>query len=301
MKRFVGKSFVNKEPGLLSSFDMRKFHNKLIYWIMFAILLTVSLACLLPIIWVALSGFKDIKEMYAIPPTLLPKSINLGKIADVWKSVSFFKYVTNSLMLILGCWALDILINGLAGYVLSRIRPMGSKLMSVLVFWSMMLPGISMVPLYMTFVDVPLIHLNLLGTYLPICLMAGANAFNVLLFRSFFNGIPMEYVEAAQLDGCSLLGIFTKIFIPLSKPIIMTVTIFSVTGTWGNFMWPYLILGNTNLEPVSVMLYNLSNQSGMTVDKYLILLMLSILPMIVVYAIFSKQIMGGVDIGGIKG
>ena len=158
-----------------------------------------------------------------------------------------------------------------------------------------------MVPLYMTFVDMPLIHTNLTGSYMPIWMMAGANAFNVFLFRNFFNGIPIDYVEAASLDGCSNLGIFLKIILPLSKPIIMVVTIFTVVGAWGNFMWPYLILSNTTFEPVSVMLYKLSSAGNMSADKYLIVLMLSIIPMIVVYAIFSKQIMGGVDIGGIKG
>lgn len=301
MKRIVGMRFSDKEAGLLSSFDMRKVHNKLIYWAMFLILLFVSLICLVPVIWVALSGFKSVSELYAVPPTLLPESINLGKIAEVWETVSFLKYFVNSVNLILGCWAFDIIINGLAGYVLSRVKPMGSRVIEVLVFWSMLLPGISMVPLYMTFVDVPLIHVNLVGSYLPIWLMSGASAFNILLFRNFFNSIPMDYIEAAGLDGCSSFGIFIKIILPLSRPIIMVVTIFTVTGTWGNFMWPYLMLGNTNLEPVAVMLYNLSSKSGMTVDKYLLLLMMSILPMILVYAVFSKHIMGGIDIGGIKG
>lgn len=301
MKRIVGMRFSDKEAGLLSSFDMRKVHNQLIYWAMFLILLFVSLICLVPVIWVALSGFKSVSELYAVPPTLLPESINLGKIAEVWETVSFFKYFVNSVNLILGCWAFDIIINGLAGYVLSRIKPMGSRVIEVLVFWSMLLPGISMVPLYMTFVDVPIIHVNLVGSYLPIWLMSGASAFNILLFRNFFNSIPMDYIEAAGLDGCSPFGIFIKIILPLSRPIIMVVTIFTVTGTWGNFMWPYLMLGNTNLEPVAVMLYNLSSTSGMTADKYLLLLMMSILPMILVYAVFSKHIVGGTDIGGIKG
>lgn len=301
MKRIVGMRFSDKEAGLLSSFDMRKVHNKLVYWAMFLILLFVSLICLVPVTWVALSGFKSVSELYAVPPTLLPESINLGKIAEVWETVSLFKYFVNSVNLILGCWAFDIIINGLAGYVLSRIKPMGSRVIEVLVFWSMLLPGISMVPLYMTFVDVPIIHVNLAGSYLPIWLMSGASAFNILLFRNFFNSIPMDYIEAAGLDGCSPFGIFIKIILPLSRPIIMVVTIFTVTGTWGNFMWPYLMLGNTNLEPVAVMLYNLSSKSGMTADKYLLLLMMSILPMILVYAVFSKHIMGGIDIGGIKG
>lgn len=292
---------MNKTDGLITAFDFKKLQYRVLYWSLFLILFIISMVCLLPVLWVAISGFKDVNELYSIPPTLLPKHIDLGKVAEVWQKANFFKYFKNSVMLILGCWVCDVLINGFAGYVLSRLKPIGSKVIEILVFWSMLLPGISMVPLYMTFVDVPLLHINIAGSYLPIWLMAGANAFNIMLFRNFFNGIPMSYLEAARIDGCTDAGIFMKIILPLSKPIIMVVTIFSVTGTWGNFMWPYLVLGNTDFEPVSVMLFKLSSTSGMTVDKYLLLLMLSVIPMIVIYAIFSKQIMGGMDVGGIKG
>lgn len=293
--------FSSKTQGLLNFADLKKPQFKLLYWSMFLIMFVISLVCLLPTVWVGLSGFKEVSEMYAVPPTLLPKSINFGKVGQVWQKVNVLKYFTNSVMLIIGCWAVDIVVNGLAGYVLSRIKPIGSRLIETLVFWSMMLPGISMVPLYMTFVDVPGIHANLMGSYLPIWIMAGANAFNILLFRNFFNSIPMSYLEAARIDGCSDMGIFGRIILPLSKPIIMVVTIFSITGTWGNFMWPYLILGNTNLEPVAVMLYRLSTSSTLMDNEYMLLLMISIIPMIIMYAIFSKHIMGGLNMSGLKG
>ena len=293
--------FADKTQGLLNFADMKKIRFKLLYVLMFLILLTVSLVCLLPTLWIAVSGFKSVQEMYAIPPTLFPKSFDISVIGRVWSKVSVSKYFVNSVMLIVGCWAFDVVINGLAGYVLSRLKPIGSRVLETLVFWSMLLPGISMVPLYMTFVDMPMLHINMIGSYTPIWLMAGANAFNILLFRNFFNSIPMSYIEAARLDGCTDMGIFGRIIFPLSKPIIMVVTIFSVTGTWGNFMWPYLVLGNTDLEPISVMLYKLSTGAGIMDNEYMILMMMSIIPMVIIYAIFSKQIMGGVNMSGIKG
>lgn len=293
--------FSLKTEGLLNFSDMKKPQFKFLYWAMFLILFVISLICLLPTVWIGLSGFKDVNEMYSIPPTLLPKSIHFGNITDVCKKVNLLRYFTNSVMLIIGCWACDIIVNGLAGYVLSRIKPMGSRVIETLVFWSMMLPGISMVPLYMTFVDVPVIHTNLIGSYLPIWVMAGANAFNILLFRNFFNSIPMSYLEAARIDGCSDMGIFARIILPLSKPIIMVVSIFSITGTWGNFMWPYLILGNTNFEPIAVMLYRLATSSSLMDNEYMLLLMISIVPMIIIYALFSKHIMGGLNMSGLKG
>ena len=293
--------FSDKTQGLLNFLDLKKPGFKFLYWSMFFVLLLISLICLLPTLWVTVSGFKETSEMYAIPPTLLPSSIDLKKVSAVWNKVHVVKYFFNSLALIAGCWAFDVFVNGLAGYVLSRIKPMGSRLIETLVFWSMMLPGISMVPLYMTFVDVPILHINLVGSYLPIWAMAGANAFNILLFRNFFNSIPMSYLEAARLDGCSDIGIFRRIILPLSKPIIMVVTIFSITATWGNFMWPYLILGNTAKEPVAVMLYRLSGNTSLQDNEYMLLLMISVIPMVIMYAFFSKHIMGGLNMSGLKG
>ena len=293
--------FSSKTSGLLNFADMKKSQFKLLYWVMFLILFVISLVCLLPVIWVGISGFKDVNEMYAIPPTILPKTWDFSKIGDVWSKVNVARYFSNSIILIIGCLACDIAFNGIAGYVLSRLKPIGSRIIETLVFWSMLLPGISMVPLYMTFVDLPILHTNLIGSYAPIWVMAGANAFNILLFRNFFNSIPMSYLEAARMDGCTDLGIFGRIILPLSKPIIMVVAIFSITGTWGNFMWPYLILGNTNKEPVSVMLYRLSTNANIMDNEYMLLMMISIIPMIIMYAFFSKQIMGGLNMSGIKG
>lgn len=295
------KKFSDKTTGLLNFSDLKKPRFKLLYGVMFFIMLVISLICLIPTIWIAISGFKETSEMYAVPPTFLPKTFDLSMLGVVWDKVNVAKYFGNSVILIIGCVVCDITINGLTGYVLSRLKPMGSRILETAIFWSMLLPGISMVPLYMTFVDVPLLHVNLIGSYAPIWLMAGANAFNVLLFRNFFNSIQMAYLEAARLDGCSDLGIFGRIILPLSKPIIMVVAIFSITGTWGNFMWPYLVLGNTDGEPIAVMLYKLSSSANIQDNEYMLIMMMSIIPMVIMYAFFSKYIMGGINIGGIKG
>lgn len=292
--------FSNKTTGLINNMDLKKRRIKVLYWIMFLIMILVSLFCLLPVVWVALSSFKTPQEINAIPPTFFPEKIDFSAVTNVLTKYNFMKYVSNSVIIIIGCWAFDIILNGLAGYVLSRIKPLGSAVLETLIFWTMLLPGISMVPLYMSFVDVPIFHFNLAGSFIPMFLMTGANAYNIMLFRNFFDSIPMSYLESARIDGCSNISAFAKIIMPLSKPIIMVVSIFSITGSWGNFMWPYLLVGNTDKEPVAVMLYRLSTANIME-NEYLMILMLSIIPMIVIYALFSKQIMGGVNMSGIKG
>lgn len=293
------KTFSSKLTGVLGFSDLKTVRGKLFYWGIFCFLLLMTAICLFPVLWAALSGFKEPREIYAIPPTLFPKNISLKKIVDTCKEVNIFKYFKNSLFLIAGCLAFDVVINGLCGYVLSKVKPKGSKVIEKMIFSSMLLAGMSMLPLYMTFVDFPIFHVKLTGTYWPIWMMAGANAFNVMLFRNFFNGIPTEYIEAARIDGAGNLNIFGRIILPLSKPVVMVVAIFSITGTWGNFLWPYIILANTDKQPVAVMLYTLT--ASLTEDESLLLAMLAIVPMVIVYLIFSDRIIDGVNMSGIKG
>ena len=123
-----------------------------------------------------------------------------------------------------------LLFCGLAGYVLSRLKPKGSSVVQTLVFWTILIPtSMGMVPLYMS-----LVNMKMLDSYIPFWLMAGANAFNTILFKSFFDGISKTYMEAARLDGAGELKIFSKIILPLSKPIFMTVAIFCFNESWGD-------------------------------------------------------------------
>ena len=291
-----------KTEGLLNWNDLSNISGKAIYAVMVALMLILALICLVPVIWMMLSAFKTTQEMYASPPTLFPSSIDLGRVSEIWKTAQVGRYALNSLWIIIGCLVFDVVFNGLAGYVLSRVRPLGSTVLNTLLFWTMLLPGISMVPLYMTYVDMPLIHVNITGTFAPLWFAAMTNAFNIFLFRNFFNGIPMAYIEAARIDGCSNLGIFFRIILPLAAPIISVVSIFSVIGSWGNFFWPYLVLGNTELEPVSVLLYKLTNATSQFKDNDRMLIMfLAALPSIIVFAILSKRIMGGLNMSGVKG
>ncbi len=296
------KTFSDKTNGLLNFMELKQFRYRIIYGIMMALLIIVSLACLLPILWIVLSGFKTPAEMYSIPPQLLPSGFSLEPVKNIWVKVNFFKYFGNTLMEICGALIFDLVINGLAGYVLSRIRPKGSAVLETIVFGTMLLPSVSMVPLYMTFVNMPILHINLTGSFLPLWMQAGCNAFTIMLFRSFFNGIPMDYLEAARIDGCSNIKIFFKIILPLSKPIIVVETIFCVIYSWKNFMWPYLILGSTERETVSILLYQISSGSmSITMPEIMLVIMFSIIPPGLFYALFSKQIMGGMNMSGIKG
>lgn len=291
----------NMDKGILTNSDMKKPKYRLLYALMMIFMIAYCLISVLPVVWIMLSGFKDVKEMYAVPATFLPKRIDLSKLGKVWTELKFYKYYGNTFLMAIGAVISNIVISGLAGYVLSRLKPKGTKLMLALIFWIMLLPGtMSTVPLYMEFKSMPLIGVNLLETYWPIWLMSGANAFNIILFKNFFDGISSSLIEAAWIDGANNTKIFFKIIIPLSTPVFIVVGMFTFNGQIGNFFWPYLLISAKEKTVLGVQLYKMKT-STYTMDYQMLALLFSVIPQIIIFAIFQKQIMGGINIGGVKG
>ena len=294
--------FEQKSGGAISSMDLKRPSVKLMYWLMFSVLMVLVCVCLLPPLWIFISSMKSTEELYQIPPTLFPKEFDLGKIAEVWKSLKFMRYYLNTTIVAGGAVVFSIIVNGLAGYVISRLRPKGSKLYLNIMLWTMLLPNtLSLVPLFKTMIDFPVFGFNLTNTYWPMWLMCGCNAFYVLIFKGFFDGVPMALVEAAKLDGSGNLGIFFRIMIPLSMPIIGVATIFTVIGVWGDFLLPYLMLTDKDAQTIMVRIFNIKNTSLYTLDVQLMSLVLSILPSVVIFLFFQRYIMQGFTLSGIKG
>lgn len=290
-----------ESTGAILDHDLKSPKVKIGYTAVYIIAIIVSLTFIIPIFWILLSAFKGTKEFSAIIPTLFPEQIELAKIGRVWSKVSLGRAYLSTIYMMAGCLAFSLVSNGLAGYVLSRLKPKGSAVVSTVILWSMMLPsGLSMVPLFISFTkNVPFTNFNLMDSYVPIWMMAGASAFNVLLFKSFFDGISTSYLEAARIDGCSEVGIFCKIVMPLSKPVFFSVAIFVITGGWGQFLWPYLLIKTPALQPIGVRTYLM--QSELAVDEYFMMLIFVVVPPVLFFCFFQKYIMDGVSVGGIKG
>ena len=289
-----------KELGFITQVEMTKPKTKLVYWSMFAILMAISLCMIVPALCILVSGFKDTEEFLKVPPTLVPQSFHPEKIKFVWEKFDYVLYFKNTFVLAVGTILFTIVLNGLAGYVLSRLKPRGSRAVFTAIVLLMMIPGtVSMVPLYMTICDFPYLHLSMLDSYTALWIMAGANCFNILVFKSFFDSLPIAYIEAAQIDGYNNLQIFYKIIIPLSVPVIMTISILTFNASWGDFLFPYLILTDKKMYTVSIFLFR--NKSGSyPIDIYMIMLTLSILPPAIIFVFLQKHIIGGMTLGGIK-
>lgn len=293
--------FSNMDKGVLTASDMKQTKYKILYFVLTLIMLIYLAVIIVPCLWLLVSGFKDVSEMYARPVKFFPEHFSFSKIAKAWTQMKYYKYYINTTVMALGCVVSDVVISGLAGYVLSRLKPRGYKLVLALVFCMMLLPStMSTVPLYMTFKKFPYLNVSLLNTYLPMWLLSAANMFDIILFKTNFDGVSQSLVEAAKIDGASDIKIFTKIIIPLSIPVIMTVALFAFNTQFGNFFWPYLVISDKAKFTLGIQVYMMKS-SSLTMDYQMIGILFSILPQLVIFALFQKHIIGGMNLGGVKG
>lgn len=283
------KETASNYNGLITTLDLKKPGGKVLSIIFSTLLIIVSIISLLPFVWAFLSGLKTPEEFYSVPATFFPKKYVWENITDIFTVFEIHKYVLNSVILILGTLIVELATATLGGYVLSRLKPSGSKLFLKLILWTIMMPGtLSMVPLFMTFIDFPVFHINMMNSYLPMWIMAGANCFHIIMFKDFFDKIPISYVEAAKIDGAGRLKIFFNIILPLSKPIIATVSVFVITATWNSFMMPLLLIQNKEMYPVALALYKI--QGDLQAPKALMFSIMTVFPMIFVYFIAQKYV-----------
>lgn len=288
--------FTDANVGVLTSADYKQKKYKFLYFGFCLYFIIYMLIVLVPFIWMFTFGFKEPAEIVSKTPKFLPENMDFSKISEVWNRYKIYKYYLNTFIMAAGSVVFCVVINGLAGYVLSRLRPRGSRFYLNMVFTLMLLPAtVSMVPNYLLFKKI-----GMLNTYYPIWIMAGAGLFNILLFKSSFDGISNSLVEAAKIDGASNLRIFFQIIIPLSIPVIIVVSLFTFNGEFGNFFWPYLLINDSNKIVMGVRVFQIQN-SMVTKDVQMIIAYLAIIPQIIMFALFQKQIVGGINIGGVKG
>lgn len=289
------KQYTNKTDGAIRGFDVKSTRTKIICIFIVFVCLLFALLALFPALWVFISGAKDLKELTS-SAKILPQVWHFDGFKTTWEKLNFTLYYKNTFVVVIGAIACSIFFNGLTAYGLVIMKPRGSKIIDGLVMWSMLIPATTSV--VALFVNINRIGLN--GSFVPLVLCYGANAFYVILFKEFFAGIPKEIIEAAELDGCRAFSMFMRIIMPLSKPIITVVAIFTMTAAWSDFLLPYLILNGTGKETVMVKLYAYSTSRTTAIDMVRAIFF-SMIPPTVLFVIFQRKIMDGAVGGAIKG
>ena len=258
---------------------------------------------LFPIVWMVSNSFKDNDTVYAQMGSLLtflPPSWNVGEwFVSYEKLFSEFSNFGRSVVYCSVTIVMVLLINSLAGYALARFRFPGGKMMTTIILILMIVPvETSVVPTYLILYYLGLLTepLNVVGYLLP----GFASLMYTYMFRQFFLSMPVEIEEAARIDGCSRVGVFFKMIVPLSAPIFATVGIFTFMGQWNEYLSAQLIMQNEQYFPLQYYLQIVNNANPRDIGMVMAALTFSTIPIALVYVFCQKYIVEGVSFTGLK-
>jgi multiple sugar transport system permease protein len=288
---------------LISDVALRRPRVRAVYFVVLAFT-TVAVAAvfLYPVYWMATAGLKTPADFAAGSVTLLPRDPTLSAYADAWSHMRIPHFFLNTVYYALGGWLVQLAVDVSAAYALSRLRPALGKLIFGGMLATLLLPVAALlVPAYLTVTDLPLVHLNLLNSPWGLWLPAAANGFNIYVLKRFFDNIPAEILEAAAVDGASRLRVLTRIVLPLSRPVLAVISIFSIVGMWKDFLWPMLVMQDPDRQTLSVALQRLSASSQVPPTEMIAGLTIAAIPMVVVFVLFQRHILGGLSAGAVKG
>ena len=287
--------------GIVSPLSLRTWHGKLIYWtVLVVVVVGFTIAFVFPLYWMVTGALKSSDELAQIPPSFFPMHFNFGVYADAWNQLQLGVFLRNTALYAGGAWLFTLAVDVTAAYALSKLRPFFGRVILGLMLATLMIPPmVLLLPTYLVAKDVPLFHWDLLNTPWAIWLPAAANGFFIFLLKRFFDSIPRELLEAAEIDGASPARILWSIVLPVSRPILGVVSILSVVTVWKDFVWPLLVLPETDKMSISIGIASLSAQ--MPQNVLIASLVIASIPTILVFFVFQRSIMAGLTAGSLKG
>jgi multiple sugar transport system permease protein len=262
-----------------------------------ATLVFLLIAGLGPILWMLKSSITPTQDTLRAPMALWPHGFDLSQLTTAWTRTHIDRYLWNTVVIAFGSWVVQIVVASTAGFALSVLKPRGSRLIMGLVIATLFVPPIVLlVPLYLTIVDVPIVHWRMIDSYWAIWLPAGASAINIVLMKRFFDNLPREIFDAAKVDGAGPFRLFWSVVLPMSRPILGVVSVFAVIATWKDYLWPLLVLRNPDLQPLSVRLPTLQVSTDLGV--FIAALTISSIIPIVLFLIFQRLFLRGESLSG---
>ena len=273
----------------------KKNRGKIISYLLLA---AISILMLFPFFWMVRSSFMTNREIMTVPIQWLPSHYNLDNFRDAFARAPFSRYFVNSGVIVLINMIGSILSASFIAFGFSRLRFTGKNLWFALLLSTMMIPQtVLMIPQFLIWQAV-----GAYNTFVTLTLPCFfGSAFNVFLVRQFYAGIPKEYDEAALVDGANYFVIYLRIIVPMAKPVLCTVGVFTFMNTWNDFMGPLLYLDKENLKTVSLALQNFMGQHNSEWNLMMALSSVITLPMIVVYFMAQRYFIEGITFSGLKG
>lgn len=260
------------------------------------LLMILAFLFLMPIVWVICSSFKSAGELFAWPPSLIGKNPSLANYQKALYEGEFGVYFFNSVFTTVVATVLTVIVNMMSGYAFAKYHFKGQKILFAMVLSTLMVPlEVIMIPIFKVIVATNLYN-SLWGLIIP----AIASPTAVFLIKQYYVGIPDAYMEAARIDGASELNIFTRIMVPMGKPIISVLCIFSFMWRWNDYLWPKLVINSKTKYTIQLALANFSGEYSVDWNSLLAMSAISMIPVIIVFVALQKYIIGGMTLSGVK-
>ncbi|GGJ65760.1 carbohydrate ABC transporter permease [Streptomyces brasiliensis] len=264
------------------------------------LLLAVAVAGLGPILWTVKGALSPTQELLKDPLRLWPSDVQWGNLASAWRELSLGHYLLNTGVLVVGCWFFQLLVATFGAFALSVLRPRYGRFVYHAVLATLFIPGTtSLVALYLVVLHLPVTGGSIGNTPWAVWLPAGAHAFNVLIMKQFFDSLPRELYEAAQVDGAGPWRLFWQIVMPMSGPIVSVVSLLAVMSAWKEFLWPMIVISSPDSQPLSVALPRLAETAQQ--NQVIAGMLLSIIPPLLLFLVFQRHIVRGIGFTGLKG
>jgi raffinose/stachyose/melibiose transport system permease protein len=262
------------------------------------VLLAVAIAIVVPIAYAFLGGFRT-SGAIRNNPAGLPDPWNLDHYARALTEGTYWQQLTNSVVIAVITVSVVVTVSALAAYVFARFQFPGREALFTLFALGLLFPAaVAILPLYILLRTIGLLDTPL-GVALP--LAAFGIPLTIIILRPFFKSIPAELEDAAAIDGCGRFGFFWRVLLPLSRPVLATVAILALVGSWNSFLLPLLILGGQDQWTLPLGVLNFSTQYSQDVAAVLAYTALSMVPALLFYALAERQLIGGLTSGAVKG
>jgi len=263
-----------------------------------------------PFFWMVVSSLKPNAELFTWPPTLIPKTVTLEHYQSAFTSRGFSNYFMNSVIVSLISMAFNLVFCSLAGYAFARLDFPLKNVLFVVLLSTMMIPvQVTLVPTFLMVKSFPLMGGNdilgrggtgLLNTYAGLVIPHIMTVFGVFIMRQFYMQFPKELSEAARIDGASELGIFRKIFLPLGRPAMSALAIFTFTQAWDDFLWPLVVTSDRSMRTLQLGLEVFKNRYTADWGPLMAATTVSILPVILIFLVFQRYFTDTALSSGIK-
>lgn len=268
---------------------VRALPSTLILWVL-------ALAFLFPVLWFILSSFKPGSELFSLPLTIFPENWTFSGYSAAWSRFDFQQYFYNTAVVAVVATVLTVIVSAMTGYAFAKYQSIWLRIFFICILATTMLPTEVIMPSSFAVVR----DLGLYNTLAGIIVPSIITATGIFMFRQYFRTVPDELMEAARIDGVSEIGIFTRIMLPLARPIAAVLAIFSFQWRWNDYIWPLIILRDPDRYTLQVALRSIVGAENIDWSVLLSASVISLIPMILLFLVFQRQIMNADINSGLK-